>query len=489
MEHRMVERKTSEPAPEDTIAAVATAPGRGGVGIIRVSGGLSLHIAHALFRPSVSGFQTFVPWKLHHGRIVRPGKSGKDAVLDEALVVFMPGPRSFTGEDVVEFHCHGGPAVLEAVMRALLDMGARQAARGEFTRRAFMNGRMDLTQAEAVAELISSQSLEGVRLAQLKLSGLLGKRIHELRARIDQLRVRLITAVDFPDEEADILPESELDTLLKAIIASIKELLSSYSRNRIWQDGAVVVLAGSVNAGKSSLMNALLGRERALVSNIPGTTRDFLEEGIMLDGLPARIVDTAGLRQTEDPVETAGLYAGMEKADTADLVLLVADVASESGKRLLACETFADLLTCLEISGQPGFFRRHSRDRVLGVANKIDLVQGQKPICDHGCIDWIPVSARTGEGLDFLAATVRERLLGASSFGEDETAPNLRQSRALERACLELESMTDDARRGVPYDLLGIRLELAAGILDEVTGAATSNEILDDIFSSFCIGK
>ena len=239
----MVERKTSEPAPEDTIAAVATAPGRGGVGIIRVSGGLSLHIAHALFRPSVSGFQTFVPWKLHHGRIVRPGKSGKDAVLDEALVVFMPGPRSFTGEDVVEFHCHGGPAVLEAVMRALLDMGARQAARGEFTRRAFMNGRMDLTQAEAVAELISSQSLEGVRLAQLKLSGLLGKRIHELRARIDQLRVRLITAVDFPDEEADILPESELDTLLKAIIASIKELLSSYSRNRIWQDGAVVVLA------------------------------------------------------------------------------------------------------------------------------------------------------------------------------------------------------------------------------------------------------
>lgn len=486
----MIDKKINSLVSSDTIAAIATACGYGGIGIIRISGSLSLPIAYALFQPSSSHFERFVPWRLHHGRIVKKDKNGSLTVLDEALVVYMPGPRSFTGEDVVEFHCHGGPAILEAVMRALFDKGARQATHGEFTRRAFMNGRMDLTQAEAVAELISAQSLEGVRLAQSKLSGLLGRRVCELRSRVDELRVRLVTAVDFPDEEVDILPEFELIASLDAIVLAIKALLSSYARNRIWRDGAVIVLAGSVNAGKSSLMNALLGRERALVSNIPGTTRDFLEEGIMLDGLPARIIDTAGLRETTDVLEAAGLQAGMEKANSADLVLLVVDASTENGKQLLSCKSFEALSVCLESLGQSCVSQWCVQGRVLGVANKIDLLPEQTLIDKHECcMDWIPVSARTGEGLEFLTTMLREKLLGISPTREDEAAPNLRQSRTLERACLELEAMIDDVRQGIPYDLLGVRLELAAGILDEITGTATSKEILDDIFSSFCIGK
>lgn len=484
----MIGQKGTSLMQEDTIAAIATPPGHGGVGIIRVSGSSSLDIACALFRASSSNFQKFIPWKLHHGKIVNPASESPTGILDDALVVYMPGPRSFTGEDVVEFHCHGGPAVLEGVMRGILAQGARQAGRGEFTRRAFMNGRMDLTQAEAVAELINSQSVEGTRLAQAKLSGLLGKRIRELRRRIDQVRVKLITAVDFPDEESDILSETQLREALAGIILSIQELLSSYARNRIWQDGAIVVLTGNVNAGKSSLMNALLGRNRALVSDIPGTTRDFLEEELMLDGLPARIIDTAGLRWTADPVEIAGLHVGMEKAAEADLILLVVDAATEYGRKMLACGTLQELLECMEASGHTGLSQWCVQGKVLGIANKIDLVSyGLKP--EHSCLDWIPVSARTGEGLEFLATSIRKRLLATTAAERDEIAPNLRQSVALERACRELEGMLDDVGQGVPYDLLGIRLELAAGILDEVTGTATSKEILDDIFSSFCIGK
>ncbi len=484
----MIEKEADTVTQEETIAAIATAPGHGGVGIIRVSGSLSRRIAHALFQPSNPGFTAFVPWKLHHGRIIDPRESGPSNVLDEALVVYMPGPRSFTGEDIVEMHCHGSPAVLEAVMRAILAQGARQAIRGEFTRRAFMHGRMDLTQAEAVAELVHSQSIEGARLAQAKLSGLLGTRIRDLRGRIDKLRMLLITAVDFPDEEADILPESALRAGIEAIAASMRALLASYARNRIWQDGAAVALAGNVNAGKSSLMNALLGRERALVSDVPGTTRDFLEERIMLDGLPARIIDTAGLRQTADPVEAAGLHIGMEKIGNADLVLLVVDVLAEEGKRMPACASFPELFACLEAAGQGWLSRLCERGKVLGVVNKTDLLP-QKWALGRACMDWIPVSARTGEGLEELAACIRKKLLDALPGEKDEIALNLRQSQALERACLELEAMLSDMEQAVPYDLLGIRLELAAGILDEVTGAATSTDILDDIFSSFCIGK
>ena len=484
----MIEKEADTVTQEETIAAIATAPGHGGVGIIRVSGSLSRRIAHALFQPSSAGFTEFVPWKLHHGRIIDPREAGPSNVLDEALVVYMPGPRSFTGEDIVEMHCHGSPAVLEAVMRAILAQGARQAARGEFTRRAFMHGRMDLTQAEAVAELIHSQSIEGARLAQAKLSGLLGTRIRDLRGRIDKLRMLLITAVDFPDEEADILPESALRAGVEGVMASMRALLASYARNRIWQDGATVALAGNVNAGKSSLMNALLGRERALVSDVPGTTRDFLEERIMLDGLPARIIDTAGLRQTADPVEVAGLHVGMEKIDNADLVLLVVDVLAEEGKRMPACASFPELFACLEAAGQGWLSRLCERGKVLGVVNKTDLLP-QKWALGRACMDWIPVSARTGEGLEELAACIRKKLLDALPGEKDEIALNLRQSQALERACLELEAMLSDMEQAVPYDLLGIRLELAAGILDEVTGAATSTDILDDIFSSFCIGK
>ena len=276
----------------DTIAAVATAPGAGGVGIIRISGPKSHDILRSMFRPSSRNFRDFTPRMLHHGHML--DRDGREA--DDALVVFFPAPHSFTGEDCAEIQGHGGPAVLAALLDSVLFRGARMADRGEFTRRAFMNGRMDLSQAEAVAELIAAPSREGVYLASAKLDGLLGHRVEELRGRLEYLRQRICLAIDFPDEEGECLPPQEFTAITDEVADGIRTLLAGYERARCWREGALVVLAGQVNAGKSSLMNAFLGRERAIVTEKPGTTRDYLEEQTSLAGLPVRLVDTAGLR-------------------------------------------------------------------------------------------------------------------------------------------------------------------------------------------------
>lgn len=308
----------------DTIAAVATAPGAGAIGVVRLSGPRSRAVLEAVFRPSSSRFTGFVPRTLHHGRIV----DSHGADLDDALAVFFPGPHSFTGEDSAEIQGHGGAAVLQAVLEAVLTHGARQAERGEFTRRAFLNGRLDLSQAEAVAELVAAPGVEGVRLASAKLHGLLGRRVSELRERLEYLRRRVCLAVDFPDEEAECLPPAEFLAVTGEVIDGVRALLAGYRRARCWREGALVVLVGRVNAGKSSLMNALLGRPRAIVTERPGTTRDYLEEETALDGLPVRLVDTAGLRaDSDDPIEREGMRRGRELADAAQAVLLVLDGA------------------------------------------------------------------------------------------------------------------------------------------------------------------
>ena len=251
----------------DTIAAVATAPGAGAIGVVRLSGPRSRAVLEAVFRPSSSRFTGFVPRTLHHGRIV----DSHGADLDDALAVFFPGPHSFTGEDSAEIQGHGGAAVLQAVLEAVLTHGARQAERGEFTRRAFLNGRIDLSQAEAVAELVAAPGVEGVRLASAKLHGLLGRRVSELRERLEYLRRRVCLAVDFPDEEAECLPPAEFLAVTGEVLDGVRALLAGYRRARCWREGALVVLVGRVNAGKSSLMNALRGRPRGIVTERPGT--------------------------------------------------------------------------------------------------------------------------------------------------------------------------------------------------------------------------
>ena len=455
----------------DTIAAIASPVGTGGIGIVRVSGPAAKHILKRIFLPFSSRFTDFKPWTLHRGRVL----DEHGDVLDDALAVFMPGPRTFTGEDVAEIHCHGGMALLGALLESILALGPRLAEAGEFSRRAFLNGRMDLAQAEAVAELISAPGKEGVLLAAAKLEGLLGRRVSSLREKLEDLRMRVCVAVDFPEEDLESLSRPDFLHGLENIAQAVRELLAGYTRNRCWQEGALVVLAGRVNVGKSSLMNALLGRERALVTAWAGTTRDFLEERMLLDGLPVRLVDTAGLRDSADEVERLGIAASRRCVEAADLILLVLD--GHEG-----C-TREDRALLEELPP----------DRVLLVWNKSDLARsdaasmpgaaGRGPVC---------TSAKTGDGLDELAAEVRRHIVrksGGGSARPDGLHPNVRQAGALSRALDDLNACAHDVQNGLPYDICALHLDTAGMALAGLTGRDSSDELLQRIFSTFCIGK
>lgn len=456
---------------KDTIAAIATPPGDGGVGIIRISGNKCREITSGLFRAASKTFSDFTPYHLHYGHIL----DANGVELDDVLCAFMPGPNSYTGEDVVEINCHGGRAVLAAVLQETLKRGARLAERGEFTYRAFMNGRMDLSQAEAVAEMIHAPTKAAMHLAQVKLSGLLGKKIGDLRTRLEHLRAQLAIAVDFPEDELECLSPDELIATSAEVRQEIDSLLAAVDRTRAWREGALVVLAGRVNAGKSSLMNALLGKKRAIVTDQPGTTRDYLEESINLDGLNIRLVDTAGIRQTDDAIEAAGLEMGRELMDQADLILLLAD-----GTMPLTDET---LSTAAKLDAH----------KTLAVLNKLDLDEFDashgNPLEPLG-LDIVHISAKTGSDIDALCTRIRERILkGAGQPDPDELAPNARQAAVLQEAALELQGLEQDAAMDIPYDLLSVRLETACNVLSGITGEIASADVLNSIFDSFCIGK
>ncbi len=455
---------------QDTIAAIATPAGAGGVGIVRLSGPQAGAVARRMFAPLSPRFTVFRPYQLHHGSIL--DQAGE--MLDEGLVVFMPGPKSFTGEDVAEVQCHGGPFIVQAVLEAALALGARLAERGEFSRRALLNGRMDLTQAEAVAELIAAPGREAVRYSLNKLGGLLGRRVRELRDALEQVRMQVCVAVDFPEEDVECLAPADFVRSVEAVRAGVAVLLAGYSRARVFRQGAQVVLAGSVNVGKSSLMNALLGRERALVTDIPGTTRDFLEEMLMLDGLPVRLVDTAGLRETQEAVERMGVSLSRERVARADIVVLVVDGArgpDDAAREVLARQ-----------DGVP----------VLVVWNKVDLARPEAvpPVWAAQAAAFVMASARTGEGLEDVAAAVRAVVLrGQHPQAQENLAPNARQAAALDKAAVELAALLDDIRAGQSYDICAVRLDAAAAFLGEVVGLDSPQALLDRVFSTFCIGK
>jgi len=455
----------------DTIAAIATPPGVGGIGVIRISGQEAEGIVLRLFRPS-HPMEGLVSHHLHHGQIVSP-RSGE--VLDEVLVTLLKAPHSFTGEDTVELHCHGGPYVLRAVIEEVLRLGARPAERGEFTKRAFLNDRIDLAQAEAVLDLINARTREGLRAAVGGLAGRLSSRIDALRGRVIELLAGIEAAIDFTAEDG----MESLDSAtapLDALIDDIRTLAASYRRGRILREGIGVVIAGRPNVGKSSLLNRLLGQRRAIVTPVPGTTRDFIEETVEIGGIAVRLTDTAGLRPPGDAVEAAGIEMVWERIAGADIVLMLLDGSVELAED--------DLQIIGQVREKP----------LLAVINKRDLperldIERLKGLLPPSVPPLIRISAKYGEGLEGLEDAIRSLTLETPSEGVEIAISHLRHRVALEAAAEHLLRARDGMRDGIPPELTAIDLRGALESLGEIAGRTTTEEILASIFANFCVGK
>ncbi len=451
---------------QDTIAAVATATGRGGVGIIRVSGPRARAMAITL------GGREPKPRYAHYG----PLFADSGDVLDEGLLLFFPGPHSFTGEDVLELQGHGGPVVLDMLLRRCLQLGARMARPGEFSERAFLNDKLDLAQAEAIADLIEASSEQAARNALRSLQGEFSRRVHALTEKLIGLRIYVEAAIDFPEEEIDFLADGHVLSQLDVVRQELAGVLREAGQGALLRDGMTVVIAGRPNAGKSSLLNALAGREAAIVTDIAGTTRDVLREHIHIDGMPLHVVDTAGLRDTHDQVERIGVERALKAIGEADRILLVVDSTAPE-----ADDPFALWPEFLE--------QRPDPHKVTLIRNKADL-SGETvglETCTDGHIT-LTLSARGLEGLDLL----REHLkacMGYEQTSEGSFSARRRHLQALQQASASLEHGREQLTVLGAGELLAEDLRMAQQALGEITGAFTPDDLLGRIFSSFCIGK
>ena len=442
----------------DTIAAVATPPGRGGIGVIRISGAKAPALARAVLG--------LLP-RARRATLVR-ARDRHGETLDEGIALHYPAPHSYTGEDVLEFQGHGGPVVMQSVLAAFLDAGARLAEPGEYTRRAFLNERLDLAQAEAVADLIDASSKEAARSALRSLSGEFSRGVTALVAALIELRALTEALLDFPEEEVDALHRDDAHARLEQIRASLAEILAKSKQGSLLRDGIHVVIAGRPNVGKSSLLNRLAGEERAIVTAIPGTTRDLVREDIAIEGVPLHIVDTAGLRETGDEVERIGVERAWQEMARADVVIAMFEAQVGIGpedQAILARFT----------SALPAGAAR------IQVFNKIDL-WGKTAMSSE---DGIWLSAKTGAGVELL----RRGLLAAAGWkrsGETVFLARERHLRALERGDRHLEAAAGEVAR---WELFAEELRLAQAALGEITGEFTSDDLLGEIFRRFCIGK
>jgi tRNA modification GTPase len=449
----------STAADSDTIAAVATPPGRGGVAILRVSGPRARPLAVQLAGPLPPPRQASL----------RKLRDARHEIIDHALVLVFPGPDSFTGEDVVEFQLHGSPVLAASLMQRLVELGAREAGPGEFTRRAFMNGRLDLAQAEAVADLVASASTAAARAALRSLEGEFSAAVHSLTEALTALRARLEAGLDFPEEGVDAYTDPALAGALEALLAQLGALRAAADRGRVLRDGLTLVIAGAPNAGKSSLLNRLAGYEAAIVTEWPGTTRDLVREDILIDGMPVRVVDTAGLRDSADDVEAEGIRRARTAMQRADVVLLVEDSSA-------AASIPADLALPEDVP-------------LLHVSNKIDLAgldPGETRDADGRYT--VRLSALTGAGIDMLRARLKA-FAGYADSAEGSYAARRRHLDALDRARARLEHAGGLLAQGHGVELGAEELRLAQAALTEITGEFTSEDLLGRIFSEFCIGK
>lgn len=451
----------------ETIAAIATAQGRGGVGIVRISGPLARDAAQAMLG------RVPTPRYAHYG----PMLDAQSQVIDEGLGLYFAGPHSFTGEDVLELQGHGGPVVMDMLLQRCLQLGCRLARPGEFSERAFLNDKLDLAQAEAIADLIEASSAQAARNAVRSLQGAFSRRVDNLTEQLIALRIYVEAAIDFPEEEIDFLADGHVLSMLDKVRAELSTVLHEAGQGALLRDGMNVVIAGRPNAGKSSLLNLLAGREAAIVTDIAGTTRDVLREHIHIDGMPLHVVDTAGLRATEDQVEQIGVQRALKAIAEADRILLVVDATSPEAADPLAL--------------WPEFLERTPDiGKVTVIRNKADL-SGEAIGIDHSIDGHVTLSLTAkgaGQGLELL----REHLkacMGYEQTAESSFSARRRHLEALHHAGDFLDHGRDQLTLAGAGELLAEDLRLAQHALGEITGAFSSDDLLGRIFSSFCIGK
>ncbi|WP_353143405.1 tRNA uridine-5-carboxymethylaminomethyl(34) synthesis GTPase MnmE [Acinetobacter pragensis] len=446
-----------------TIAAIATPPGRGGVGVIRLSGPKSYAIAEALS-------QTALPKARYAG--FRKFLDERGEVMDEGLVICFPNPNSFTGEDVVELQGHGGPVIQNALLARLLELGATAAKAGEFSMRAFENGKMDLVQAEAIADLIDATSQAAARSAVRSLQGVFSSKVNTVLENLIHLRLHVEAAIDFPEEEIDFLADGKILKLLDEVRASVTAVQQSARQGQLLREGLQVVIAGKPNAGKSSLLNALSGVERAIVTDIAGTTRDVLHEKITLNGLPITLTDTAGLRETGDVVEKEGIRRAIKEIEQADLLLLVYDLSQGEDPLLLAKDYFAEHL---------------DPKRLMLIGNKCDITGTDAILSDYQQFRHITVSAKQETGVQALIDAITAH--AGFQPEEDTFIARTRHLDAMKRTQLYLSEAREQLTVYHAGELVAESLRLAQNALGEITGDFSADDLLGKIFGSFCIGK
>ena len=451
----------------DTIAAISTPVGEGGIGIVRVSGPASLPIARSIFQTKSNG--GLKSHRFSYGAVVHPD-SGE--LLDEAMLVFMKGPNSYTREDVVEIQCHGGSLVVSRILSLVVAQGARLAEPGEFTKRAFLNGRIDLVQAEAVMDVISSRTEAALTLAQHQREGLLSQRIGVVKDGILYALAYVEALIDFPEEDINVAVESDVLGRVMPALAELDALIDGFDEGRVLRDGVSVVIAGKPNVGKSSLLNTLLKEKRAIVTAVPGTTRDVIEEVVNINGLPVKLLDTAGIRDSDDHVEQEGVRLSLDRIPRADLVLFVVDASHPFG---------ADDRAILTAIGSKS---------MIAVLNKYDMPVQAEVSADIAA-PVVRISTVTGFGIPELRDAITAAFMHGKAVDGREfvVVSRARHRDALLKAKGSLRQFIDNLHAGVNMELLPIDLRDALDSVGEVTGETTVDDVLDKIFSSFCIGK
>jgi tRNA modification GTPase len=455
---------------QDTIAAIATAPGEGGVAIVRISGVDAEALAAKIFARPQGRNGKLRSHRLYHGKIYNPAT---ERAIDEVLLTVMRGPHSYTGEDVVEIHGHGGAFLARQILGLVLGQGARQAEPGEFTKRAFLNGRLDLAQAEAVLDLIRARTDKSAELALQQTTGELSKWVEELREELLQVLVQVEAAIDFPEEEIELLQRQDLIRKVEHLSTKISEIISTYNWGRLFREGARVCICGRPNVGKSSLLNALLGEDRVIVTPMPGTTRDVIEESINLNGLPVVLWDTAGIHETEDQIERIGVQLSRERVEKADAGIFVID-----GSMSLTAD---DRALLGEMAGKKTLLTVNKNDlpRVVAVD---ELTRSLGP----NRVSY--VSAKTGDGTNELKESLRDLIV------DTETEPsvvitNLRHRSALMRGEMALRHALSSLGENQAPEFIAVDLSQTSEALEEIVGTIRSEDILERIFSEFCIGK